>query len=301
MQASINNERDVDRVPEPLIIQHPRFHPRDSHRSAKGKGKDSFERGDNSIVRWFRGKARANTLVVEKLGMLVQVPITRVTHPLKITVMMTTRLNRQMPVQAHNDPVDPGSDDGEEILNDDDDDEGNDTVSSYLALDDVTVLEAAELGAVALLADTWDNDLDPEMSAQLVQANAEAYLSFGKEKGKGKSKGKGRSTYPVRPSHLSLKDRRRRLRELREKIDCRACGRKRRRAHDRECAMSPSSSSTQSQTRTARMTTQQHLSNKTKKIGMCFVLSDYSDEPDTSAYMVGQNVPLPNESRDRHF
>ena len=205
---------------------------------------------------------------------------------------MTNTIEPADACQAHNDPVDPGSGDGGEILNDDDD-EGNDTVSSYLALDDVTVLEAAELGAVALLADTSDNDLDQEVSAQVVQANVEDYLFFGKEKGKGKSKGKDRGTYPVRPSHLSLKDRRRRLRELRAKIECRACGRKGHRAHDRECAMSPSSSSTQSQTRTARMTTQQHLSNKTKKIG---ILSDYSDEPDTSANMVGQNVPLQNES-----
>ena len=30
------------------------------------------------------------------------------------------------------------------------------------------------------------NDLDPEGSAQLVQANAQAYLSAGKKKGKGK-------------------------------------------------------------------------------------------------------------------
>ena len=30
--------------------------------------------------------------------------------------------------------------------------------------DDVTVFEAAELDAIALLADTWDNDLDPEVS-----------------------------------------------------------------------------------------------------------------------------------------
>ena len=198
-------------------------------------------------------------------------PITTVTHPLKIMVLMTNTVEPADACQAHNDPIDPGSDDGEEILNDDDDDEGNATVSSYLALDDVTVLEAAELGAVALLADTWDND-------------------------KGKSKGKGRGKYPVRPSHLSLEDRRRRLREVRAQIECRACGRKGHRAHDRECAMSLSSSSTQSQTRTARMTTQQHLSNKTKKIGMYFVLSDYSDEPDSSANMVGQNVPLPKES-----
>ena len=59
--------------------------------------------------------------------------------------------------------------------------------------------------------------------------------------------------------------------------------------------MSLSSPSTQNQTRTARITTQQHLSNHAKKVGMCFVLNDYSDDPDTSAYMVGQNVPLPTK------
>ena len=72
--------------------------------------------------------------------------------------------------QTHRDPVDPGSDDGEEWMR------------------------------LLLFADTWDDDLDPEVSAQLVQASAEAYLSFGKEtvKGKGKAKGQGQiSCSPV--------------------------------------------------------------------------------------------------------
>ena len=89
--------------------------------------------------------------------------------------------------QAHNDPVDPRSDDGEEALGNDDDEE-NDTFSSYIALDDVAVFEAAALDAIALLADTWNDDLDPEVSAQLAQASAQAYLSSEKEKGKGKGK-----------------------------------------------------------------------------------------------------------------
>ena len=81
------------------------------------------------------------------------------------------------------------------------------------------------MDAIALLADTWDNELDPEVSAQLVQAYVQAYLSFGKEKGKGKGKGQSKSRYRVRPSHLSLEDRRR-LRKLKAKTACRACGRK---------------------------------------------------------------------------
>ena len=100
--------------------------------------------------------------------------------------------------QAHNDPIDPGSNDAREAL--DDDAKENNTFSPYGALDDVTVVEAAGLDAITLFADTWDNDLDPEVSAQLVQASAQVYLSFGKEKGKVKGKDKGKGRYPVRPS-----------------------------------------------------------------------------------------------------
>ena len=60
-----------------------------------------------------------------------------------------------MIIGCHNDPVDPGSDGVE-----------NDTFSSYVALDDVTVIEAAEFYLIALLGDTWNDDLDPEVSAQ---------------------------------------------------------------------------------------------------------------------------------------
>ena len=83
------------------------------------------------------------------------------------------------------------TDDGEEVL-DHYDDEEKDTFSSYVAVDDVTLFEAPELDAIALLADTWNDDLDPEVSAQLVHASAQDYLSFGKEKGKGTGKAKAK-------------------------------------------------------------------------------------------------------------
>ena len=104
---------------------------------------------------------------------------------------------------------------------------------------------------------------------------------------------------PVSPSHLSLEDRRRRLKELKAKTECRACGGKGHWAHDRECAMSSSSLSNQNQTRTASMATRQHLPNQANRVGVCFVLNDYSDDPDTSAVWVGQNVPLPTESAEQ--
>ena len=75
-------------------------------------------------------------------------------------------------------------------------DEGNDTFSSCVALDDVTVFEAAELDVIALLADTWNDDLHAEVSAQLVQASAQAYVFLSertKEKVKAKQKVRARA------------------------------------------------------------------------------------------------------------
>ena len=39
-----------------MVHQHPRIHIRESQKRATVKGKDGFKRGDNSNVRWFRGK-----------------------------------------------------------------------------------------------------------------------------------------------------------------------------------------------------------------------------------------------------
>ena len=44
--------------------------------------------------------------------------------------------------------------------------------------------EAAGLDAIALHADTWHDDLDPEVSAQLVQTSAQASFPFGKDESK---------------------------------------------------------------------------------------------------------------------
>ena len=161
----------------------------------------------------FAEKAKANTLAVENME---RVPIMRTSPPVEDYDYYYEDMDETANAyQAHSDPVDRGSDDGEEAP-DFDGDEENDTFSSYVALEDVTVFEAPELDAIALLADAWNDDLDPEVSAQVVQASAQGYLSYGKEKGKGqgKSKDKGKGRYPVRPSHLSLEDRRRRLKEL---------------------------------------------------------------------------------------
>ena len=170
VQASIGNERDFDRVADALIIQHPRIHLRESQKRVKGTGKDGFKGVDNSNTRWFCGEGKGNHTSSGKPGASAHhANLTSVEdYDYHFDEDMDESANAY---QAHNDPVDPGSDDGEEAL-DYDDDEEIDTCSSFVALDDVTVFEAAELDAIALLADTWNDDLDPEVSAQLVQARA---------------------------------------------------------------------------------------------------------------------------------
>ena len=161
----------------------------------------------------FAEKAWAKTLAAENLE--------RVSLPLKIKITIDEDMDESADAyQAHN-----GSDDGEEAL-DYDDDEENDTFSSYVALDDVTVFEAPELDAIALLADTRNDDLDPQLVQNWYkQAHKLILLSERKTaEGKGKAKGKGKGRCSVRPSHLSLEDRRR-LKELKPKTECHACGR----------------------------------------------------------------------------
>ena len=52
-------------------------------------------------------------------------------------------------------------------------------------------------------------------------------------------------------------------------------------------------------TRTARMAIRQQLTDRANQIGACFIHDEYSDDPDTSAYMVGQHVPLPTETTEQ--
>ena len=47
------------------------------------------------------------------------------------------------------------------------------------------------------------------------------------------------------------------------------------------------------------MATRQHLTDRANQAGACFVLNEYSDDPDASAYLVGQNVPLPTETTEQ--
>ena len=169
VQASISN---FDRVADALIIQHPRGITSDDNLNirrlqAKDKNTRNGKLGASAYYADFTSAEDYghNDSKVETAGAY----------------------------RAHDDSFNPGSEVGEDAL-DCEDEKKYDMFSSYITLDDLSIFEAGELDAIALLADTWDNDLDPDVGAQLVQPNVRAHLSFGKEKGKSQGKGK----FPVR-------------------------------------------------------------------------------------------------------
>ena len=123
VQASMNNERDLDRDAEALIIQHPRIHLRESQRRVKGKGKDGSKRGDNSNTRWFRGKGKGKHIGSGKSGASAYYANDTSVEDYDYDDDMNEPADAY---QAHSDPFDPGSDDGEEAMDDDDDDGGDD-------------------------------------------------------------------------------------------------------------------------------------------------------------------------------
>ena len=178
VQASISSERDFDRVAEALIIQHPRIHLRESQRRAKGKGNDEFKRVDNSNTRWFRGRGKgkhtgsgesgasahhANLTSVEdyddfdeeRVNLLTPVKPTMaqltpeaMTEKKLRTMMMTTKTTRFIRMLLW-------------------------TMSQF----------SRQLNWTRVLfLPTWSEDLDPEASAQLVQASAPSILFFWKVK-----------------------------------------------------------------------------------------------------------------------
>ena len=98
-------------------------------------------------------------------------------------------------------------------------------------------LEQAELNCVACLHDMMGEGMmeQPDTCACFIQDGLTACYankSFNKGRGKG-SKGK----YPIRPSNLSIKDRRKKLQEWKAKSECKACGLKGHWRGDRQCTM----------------------------------------------------------------
>ena len=164
IQGSIGNERDSDRVAEALIIQHPRMALYENRRQmdrdtrkGKGKNKNSSARGGGFTSRWSRskGKGKSTAYYAEHRTYDDYNNDDDAVDPVDS-------------YQSYNDPAGPDTDDGDDVPHEHDDE--HDTSSSYIAVDTSNANAAAELDAIALVADTWDVDLmsDLELSAQVV-------------------------------------------------------------------------------------------------------------------------------------
>jgi hypothetical protein len=115
-------------------------------------------------------------------------------------------------------------------------------------------VEAWGAGRIAHLAECYGYNAleDPAVVSDYVQSNLFAFAVF-RSKGEGdggEPDGKGKR--PIRPSHLSIQDRREKLLERKAKMDCDSCGRKDRSAGDPACSMGKSGSSTTTKTSTVR-------------------------------------------------
>ena len=100
-------------------------------------------------------------------------------------------------------------------------------------------IESAELECVAYLHDMLGDVMweDHDACSQFIQDGTAAFVANSPGKGK-RGKGKGKfGTYPVRPSSLSIEDRRKKLAELKSKTECRDCGRRGHWSGDKQCTM----------------------------------------------------------------
>ena len=237
IQASIGNARDFEKIADALIVQHPRVHLRNASASqsskggrkssGKGKGKGKSSKGKGKSRSWRNPSGFAYQAAEEWPDDTAY-------------------------VAGENDFDEPYTDPAY-WYGDEDWDEDAD---AYYAGEDVQQweqpqqpeeadwagaaddpLELAELECVACLFDFLGPDCleNPTSCSDFIQQGTAAFLATGGKGKKGGGKGKGK--YPVRPSNLTIEDRRKKLRDLKSKTECKDCGRKGHWKGDRECTM----------------------------------------------------------------
>ena len=167
VQTSINNERVFDQLADA-----PRIHLRESRKRTKEKGKDGIESNDTINIRRLQDKDK-----ITRNGKLGASACYADFTFAEDYGHNDSKVETADAYQAHNDPVNPGSEIGEDAL-DCEDGQKYDMFSSFVTLDDASIFEAAEFDAIALLADTWDNDLDPDVSKCTTGASERTSLPF---------------------------------------------------------------------------------------------------------------------------
>jgi hypothetical protein len=246
IQASIGNARDFEKIAEALILQHPRIHLVKQSESRKpgfrpkGRGK-----GKGKRKRKFRAFVNHKTRNLSNFaGVMMD------DGHYEDDYECSAYIGAEDEDEPYNDPAHWYEDDEEEEDHSaypywEEADVVADTFNAYVTEEwskryseenmAETALEAAELDCVALLSNNLGADCFeyPETPSDFIQSGAVAFLTGRKGKGKGKGKGK----HPLRPSNLSIEDRRKKLKELKAKTECKDCGRKGHWRGDKECTM----------------------------------------------------------------
>ena len=147
---------------------------------------------------------------------------------------------------------------------------------------------------MAHLAETFGDQIwdEPEKASEYVQSSTVAFVAFGK-KGKGKGKGKkGKGSYPIRPSNLSIQDRRNKLQELKNRTECKECGRRGHWAGDAACTMTKAG---QSKQRIGSIAVQDTVSSvpESQEKCLCYESDKSASESERITFMAYKQKPVP--------
>ena len=257
IQASIGNARDFDKIAEALVLQHPRVHLKHTagdkrkgygKRAGKVKGKFTKGKGGKGKFLSFR-KPWRNPVGFAHMA---------VDNDWDPAAFLGDNPPGPLADDSDEEPwTDPAhwSEDGEydesAYVGDGYSFEEEQQWEQYTAyiMDEwikrqsspETVedpLEAAELECVACLADALGPECfeDACTCSDFIQAGAVAFLAS-RQKGNPKGSWTGSGRYPVRPSNLTIEDRRKKLAELKAKTECKDCGKRGHWRGDKECPL----------------------------------------------------------------
>ena len=243
IQASIGNARDFEKIADALVVQHPRVHLKPSTSLSKGGGKGGGKSGKGK-GKSGKGKFRKGKGPWRNPAGFAGVAVAESWDDEDIAYLAGQDEEEPYadPAHWHEEEYDAYYAD-EEPYYPEETTEGDWTEYSAYVADEwskkwetTDQLESSELECIACLCDTLGPDCfeDPECCSNFIQNGTTAFLAKGGKKGGGK---KGGGKYPVRPSNLTIEDRRKKLQELKSKTECKDCGRRGHWKGDRECTM----------------------------------------------------------------
>ena len=231
INTSVGNVSDFEKIAEALVKQHPRIH----HKERRQLKPRTFGRGKGrGRGRGRRGRSWRGAYPAAEDGEGSEAPYDVEDGDEEETVP-AAHLNNYREEDYEEEPHD---DYGDQDY--DSDDNAANVATGDLEADEAQEIEDLQLDCLtAYLATDWfddQNDDYAEMVADAAQTETAAYVLHRKGKGKGlRTRRRFKSSYRPRASHLSIEDRRKKLKEIKMRSTCKKCGQKGHWAGDPEC------------------------------------------------------------------